>query len=251
MPLWLAGQPLVLASQSAIRRAILRGRQEFRIEIVPADIDERAIEQAVRRAIPARSAQLLAREKAHAVAARCPAAVVLGADQTLALGERRFSKPADRAAAREQLALLRGQTHELHSAIALVRDERDRCSSIARRRGSPCAHFQRRFLEAYLDAAGGGARRASGAISWRRPASSCSSASRAIISSFWDCRSCRCWSFCAGKDCCWRDSDAMIVHHVHPRPHRLARHGKIDDRALLRRGRRAGARRRRGGASAL
>ena len=51
-----------------------------------------------------------------------PGRLVLGADQTLALGERRFSKPADRAAAREQLEALRGRTHELHSAVALVRD---------------------------------------------------------------------------------------------------------------------------------
>ena len=42
-------------------------------------------------------AALLAREKARAVAAQVPDRLVLGADQTLALGERRFSKPADRA----------------------------------------------------------------------------------------------------------------------------------------------------------
>jgi predicted house-cleaning NTP pyrophosphatase (Maf/HAM1 superfamily) len=37
------------------------------------------------------------------------AAYVVGCDQTLALGERRFSKPKDRAAAREQLMAMRGQ----------------------------------------------------------------------------------------------------------------------------------------------
>ena len=51
-----------------------------------------------------------------------PGRLVLGADQTLALGTQRFSKPADRAAAREQLRALRGQTPRLHSAVALVRD---------------------------------------------------------------------------------------------------------------------------------
>ena len=48
--------------------------------------------------------------------------IVVGADQTLALGERRFSKPADRAAARAQLLALRGKTHELHSAVAVCRE---------------------------------------------------------------------------------------------------------------------------------
>jgi septum formation protein len=78
---------------------------------------------------------------------------VLGADQTLALGDQRFSKPPDRAGARRQLAALRGQTHELHSALALVRggsvlfEHRD----VARltMRG-----FSDQFLEAYLDVAG-------------------------------------------------------------------------------------------------
>ena len=57
--------------------------------------------------------------------------MVLGADQTLALGERRFSKAADRAGAREQLAALRGKTHTLHSAVAVVRGRRGACSSMS------------------------------------------------------------------------------------------------------------------------
>ncbi len=64
---------------------------------------------------------MLAREKALATAARHPKRAVLGADQTLALGERRFSKPPSREAAREQLAVLSGKTHELHSAAAIAR----------------------------------------------------------------------------------------------------------------------------------
>ena len=45
---------------------------------------------------------------------------------------------------------------------------------------------------------------------------------------------------------CWRDDG-----DVHPRPHRLDRHGQVDHREIFRRGRRAGARFRRGGASPL
>ena len=152
MPLWLADQPLVLASKSAIRGEILRAAG-LAIEVCPADIDERAIEQGNAARDPGEIAALLAREKAHAIAARLPGRVVLGADQTLALGERRFSKPADRAAAREQLKLLRGKTHQLHTAIALVREgvtlfEHREAARLTMRA------FSDRFLEHYLDAAG-------------------------------------------------------------------------------------------------
>jgi septum formation protein len=152
MSLWLADQPLVLASKSAIRGDILRAAG-LAIDVCPADIDERTIEQGSAARDPGEIAALLAREKAHAVAARLPGRVVLGADQTLALGERRFSKPADRAAAREQLKLLRGKTHQLHTAIALVREgvtlfEHREAARLTMRA------FSDRFLEHYLDVAG-------------------------------------------------------------------------------------------------
>jgi len=97
---------------------------------------------------------VLARAKAQAIAARLPGRLVLGADQTLALGERRFSKPADRAAARGQLKALRGQTHELHTAVALARDgaivfEHREVARLTMRA------FSDGFLESYLDAMGG------------------------------------------------------------------------------------------------
>ena len=100
MPLWLAERPLVLASKSAIRGAILRAAG-LPIEVCPPDIDERAIEQGSAAHNPGAVAALLAREKARTIAVQLPGRVVIGADQTLALGERRFSKPVDRATAGE------------------------------------------------------------------------------------------------------------------------------------------------------
>ena len=64
----------------------------------------------------------LARAKALAIAGRRPGRLVLGADQTLALGARAFHKPKDAAAARAQIAALAGATHRLESAAALVSD---------------------------------------------------------------------------------------------------------------------------------
>jgi septum formation protein len=152
MALWLADRPLLLASKSASRRMLLQGAG-IPLELMAAEIDERAVEAKAGLDDPGGVAALLAREKALAVAAQAPDRLVLGADQTLALGQRRFSKPTDRAAAREQLKLLRGQAHTLHSAVAIVRDRRP----IFEHRAT--AHlimrpFSDAFLESYLDAVG-------------------------------------------------------------------------------------------------
>jgi nucleoside triphosphate pyrophosphatase len=153
MPLWLADRPLVLASKSEIRRALLADAG-IPVEIAPADVDERGIEERAATRDAGEVALVLARAKAHAIAARLPGRLVLGADQTLALGERRFSKPSDRAAARDQLKALRGQTHELHTAVALARDgaivfEHRELARLTMRA------FSDGFLGSYLDAMGG------------------------------------------------------------------------------------------------
>jgi septum formation protein len=95
----------------------------------------------------------LARAKADVVAASLPGRLVLGADQTLARGAKRFGKPADRAEAADQLRALRGRTHELHSALALVRDKEAvfTCVDTAR---LTMRDFSDRFLNDYLDMAG-------------------------------------------------------------------------------------------------
>ena len=98
MALWLDARPLMLASKSAARRALLEAAG-IPIEIEAANIDERGIEARAGLSDPEEVAALLAREKAKAVAAKHPGRLVLGADQTLALGARRFSKAADRAGA--------------------------------------------------------------------------------------------------------------------------------------------------------
>jgi len=123
MGLWLAAIPLVLASASAVRRRLLEAAG-IPVDVRPADLDERAVEASVPSNNPSAVAALLAREKALQVTATVPGRLVVGADQTLALGDRRFDKPGDRAAARAQLQALAGRTHELHAAVAVARDRR-------------------------------------------------------------------------------------------------------------------------------
>jgi septum formation protein len=152
MALWLADKPLVLASKSAPRRALLEAAG-IPIEVRPADIDERAVERAAVADAAGEVAALLAREKARAISVGMPSRLVLGADQTLVLGNRRFDKPADVAAARAQLCTLAGRTHELHSAIAFVRDGEVLSETVQVARMTMRA-FSDRFLDAYLEAVG-------------------------------------------------------------------------------------------------
>ncbi len=121
--LWLPAEPLLLASASATRRSLLENAG-IPVETMVAPIDERAIED-VRRAAgdgPADIAVALACAKAKAVSELAPGRIVVGADQTLALGDEAFHKPADRAAAAAQLSRLAGREHALHAGVAVARD---------------------------------------------------------------------------------------------------------------------------------
>ncbi len=152
MSLWLAPDPLVLASRSAARRALLEAAG-IPIESHPADIDERGLEEKAALQSPAAVAAFLAREKAAVVAVSRPGRLVLGADQTLVLETERFAKPADLTAARAQLFALRGRTHELHSAIAFVLDTTvvfEHVDTVWLTMRS----FSESFLDRYLDTAG-------------------------------------------------------------------------------------------------
>ena len=161
MPLWLDPDPLVLASRSPVRRAMLAAAG-IPVEVTIADVDERAVEARAGPLSAAEAAMLLAREKARAVAARIAGRFVIGADQTLALGERRFSKPADRAAARDQLRALSGRTHELHSAVAVARDGRVVFSHVDAARLT-MRSISEKFVDLYLDAMGADASASVGA----------------------------------------------------------------------------------------
>ena len=100
MTIWRGKAPLVLASQSRARQMLL-DHAGLAFEAAPADIDERAIQQKSGLLQPGEIAALLAQEKALYISAKLPDRYVVGADQTLALGTRLFSKPAGRAQAAE------------------------------------------------------------------------------------------------------------------------------------------------------
>ena len=152
MALWLAGAPLILASRSNVRRALLEGAG-VPVEVQPADVDERALEAQAPLQAPVAVAALLAREKALAIARRHAGRLVLGADQILSLEGRRFTKPADRSSAYAQLRTLSGRTHELYSAIAFAEDATVLFEHVAVARLT-MRTLSDRFLQSYLDAVG-------------------------------------------------------------------------------------------------
>ncbi len=116
-------ETIVLASGSPFRRKMLEDAG-VDVEAVPAKIDERAVEAAVAGSgvTPEELATILAEAKALDVAGRMPGRLVLGADQTLSLGDEVLHKPADMEEARRRLLRLSGQTHQLNSAVVLMRD---------------------------------------------------------------------------------------------------------------------------------
>lgn len=119
--LWRAPQPLLLASASPIRRMLLENAG-LPVETEAAGIDERAVEAESGSKDPAALARGLAVAKATAVSRRHPGRMVIGADQTLALGDALLHRPDTLATAKAQLAQLAGKTHRLHSGVAVVRD---------------------------------------------------------------------------------------------------------------------------------
>src|SRR4029077_6690566 len=134
-------------------RQMLLGNTGFAFEAVPADIDERAVQEKSGLLKPGEIAALLAQQKALLISTKMPDRYVIGADQTLALGQRLFSKPAGRAQAAEQLRALAGNTHELHSAVAVAHGGKVLFSDVSVARMT-MRHLSGDEIRTYLDTAG-------------------------------------------------------------------------------------------------
>ena len=152
MALWRGTSPLILASQSSARKMLL-ANAGLEFVAMSADIDERSIQAASKLSNPREIGLLLAREKANAASVNRPDSYVIGAHQTLALGDRLFNKPAGREQAMAQLRDLAGSTHELNSAVAVAHNGQIVFEdvSVARMTMRPMSEAE---LSAYLDAAG-------------------------------------------------------------------------------------------------
>lgn len=121
-PIWRGADPLVLASRSESRRALLSAAG-LDAEFVAPEVNERTLEDGhLARGGPLESlAPGLARAKALSVSAERPDAYCIGADQTLTFEGRILHKASDFAEAAQTLAALSGKTHRLTSAFCVAR----------------------------------------------------------------------------------------------------------------------------------
>lgn len=113
------GAPLILASASPRRKALLEQIGVLSDQIIAADIDEAPLKSES----PRDHALRLACEKASAVAAKHDNAFVLGSDTVVACGRRILPKAEDDKTARHCLMLISGRTHRVFSGVALVQPD--------------------------------------------------------------------------------------------------------------------------------
>jgi septum formation protein len=121
---WSGSRPLVLASASPRRVALLR---QVGAEFVV--VDPGPDRPWPGEAEPRHGVRALALDKARRVASRRPGAVVVGADTVVVLRGARLGKPATPSEAASMLSRLHGRTHEVWTGIAVVRGGEQRTAA--------------------------------------------------------------------------------------------------------------------------
>ncbi len=138
-------RPLILASSSPYRRAILE-RLGIELECRAPDIDESRI--------PGESAEQmvlrLAESKAAAITDDLDAGLVIGADQVAELDDRIIGKPMDHDDAVAQLRAASGRRTVLHCGVALIDAASGRRQDILERVEVDCRELSDREIERYL-----------------------------------------------------------------------------------------------------
>lgn len=114
---------LILASSSHTRLNMLRAAG-IDVASHPARVDEAALRAGLEAedATPQDIADFLAEMKARKIAERHPESLVLGCDQILEFKGKAWGKPETQEEAKHQLMQLRGQRHQLLSAVVLYHD---------------------------------------------------------------------------------------------------------------------------------
>ena len=114
--------PLILASSSPYRRELL-ARLQLPFDWASPDIDERRLDEEPAVELVKR----LAREKAHALAQRYPAHLIIGSDQVAVLGEQILGKPHTFDKACEQLLAASGNHVTFLTGVALLNSDSGEC----------------------------------------------------------------------------------------------------------------------------
>ena len=112
---------IILASKSRIRQRILC-EANIPFSVVPSNIDETIIKEQHKPDSFDKLAVTLASKKALSVSDQHPNEWVIGADQLCVLHNQFFDKPGNQDNAIKQLAILSGKTHQLISALCIVKN---------------------------------------------------------------------------------------------------------------------------------
>jgi len=137
---------LILASKSPSRANLLRGAG-LTFDVVVTGVDEDSVKQTLlsEGATGQEIAVTLSDLKAMRVQAG-PLDYVMAADQVLTLNGELYSKPSDLDRGRDQLRQLRGQTHELISAVSIAKT-----GSVIWRHNETSLMTMRDFSDDFLD----------------------------------------------------------------------------------------------------
>ncbi|MEM7470589.1 MAG: nucleoside triphosphate pyrophosphatase [Pseudomonadota bacterium] len=143
--------PLLLASQSEIRRQLLENAG-VPVTCLPARIDEQTITASLiaESAKPRDIADALAEYKAQKLGLKHPDRLVLGCDQVLEHNGALLSKPENQEAAIAQLSQLRGSTHRLFSAAVIYEDGKPVWRAVKEAKLA-MRHFSDTYLHDYVD----------------------------------------------------------------------------------------------------
>lgn len=150
---------IYLASQSPRRQELLRQVGiTFRLLLPEPHEDAEAIEAVQPAENPTTYVKRVVRAKLEAAITRrqrlqLPAAPILTADTTVAIGNTILGKPADRAAAIEMMGRLSGRTHRVLTAVAVARGHHvDSVVNVSR---VTFARLSRAEIEHYADSGEG------------------------------------------------------------------------------------------------
>lgn len=145
---------IILASGSPIRAKMLRDAGvEFDVQIPRVDEDSILHALVAEDAKPADIADTLAEYKARRIADKTPSAIVIAADQVLACNGEIYAKPKDMTEARAHLNALKGQGHQLLSAVVVYEDAKPVWRHVGRAQLA-MRDFSDAFLDDYLAKAG-------------------------------------------------------------------------------------------------
>lgn len=139
-------QPLILASTSPHRRALLQ-----RLGL-PFSVEAPGVDETSRPGEPPQVLVLrLAEAKATAVAARHPDALVIGSDQVACIDDQVLGKPAGRSAAIAQLELASGRSVTFQTGLCLLNAATGRTQTLVEPFRVHFRRLSRRRIETYLD----------------------------------------------------------------------------------------------------